>query len=370
MNIIINAFSARLGGGQTYLINLLNNLPVDQDVKIGVFAPESLVLPEDSRIRRLRTLWPTTNPLLRVVWEKLILPFTLMQLRADILFCPGGLLNTRVMHSCRTVTMFRNMIPFDPVVRANLPFGRQRVRNWLLERAMLRSMKSANLTIFISDYARSVIQALTTIRNPVTIPHGISDAFRTYNQDLLRPDVVPEDNYLLYVSRFDVYKHHYEIVSAYSKLPSRVRDKYKLFLVGENDMPEGGRVREFIEAHGLRDRVILAGAFKYAALPAVYKHASLIIFASSCENCPNILLESLGAGRPVLSSSVMPMPEFGGDSILYFDPRNPDDLAIKIDLVLSDPLQIERLSVSSAKKSEFYSWESTATSTWKAMCNL
>ena len=38
MNIIINAFSARLGGGQTYLINLLNNLPVDQDVKIGIFA--------------------------------------------------------------------------------------------------------------------------------------------------------------------------------------------------------------------------------------------------------------------------------------------------------------------------------------------
>ena len=41
--------------------------------------------------------------------------------------------------------MFRNMIPFMPNVRQQYPMGLPRLRNWVLEKAMLRSMKQADL---------------------------------------------------------------------------------------------------------------------------------------------------------------------------------------------------------------------------------
>ena len=69
MKVVINALSARLGGGQTYLRNLLRHLPDRQDLEVHVFAPASLVLPSDARIRRRLTRWPTENPFLRTVWE-------------------------------------------------------------------------------------------------------------------------------------------------------------------------------------------------------------------------------------------------------------------------------------------------------------
>ena len=42
MRILINAYSARLGGGQTYLINLLRRLPEGQPLELLVYAPASL----------------------------------------------------------------------------------------------------------------------------------------------------------------------------------------------------------------------------------------------------------------------------------------------------------------------------------------
>src|SRR5690606_7211968 len=90
MKIVINAYSARMGGGQTYLKNLLAHLPVDTDMEVLVFAPASLELRHHPQVRRVTTAWPTTNPLLRTIWEKMWLPAFLRREAADVLFCPGG----------------------------------------------------------------------------------------------------------------------------------------------------------------------------------------------------------------------------------------------------------------------------------------
>ncbi|QXH55420.1 glycosyltransferase family 4 protein [Pseudomonas maumuensis] len=370
MNIVINAFSARLGGGQTYLINLLRHIPDRSDLKITVLAPEELQMPDHPAINRYYPSWPVTNPLTRTIWEKLFLPRYLRRAGADVLFCPGGVVAGTVPRGCKVVTMFRNMIPFDKRVLGYIPFGLQRIRNWLLYRAMLRSMSGADLTIFISDYARGVIEKLTSIPNPVTIPHGIGKEFREVDINVARPECLAEGEYILYVSRFDVYKHHYEVVSGYAKLPAHYQKQFRLLLIGESDMPGAERVHELIKALGLDDRVTILGAVPYKQLPAYYHHAGLVLFASSCENCPNILLESLGAGRPVLSSDVMPMPEFGGEAAAYFSPFSPDDIANKMERVLSDDAYARTLSEAAVLQAKKYDWEKTADSTWSNIFKL
>lgn len=370
MKIVVNATSARLGGGQTYLVNLFAHLPQTPDLDLLVFAPQSLALPADSRIQRVHTRWPTTNPLLRTLWERFALPRFLKRHRADVLFCPGGVVATVPPDGCKVVTMFRNMIPFDEKVRRSIPFGLQRARNWLLYRAMLRSMATADLTIFISDHARAVIERLIHVRNPVTIPHGISDVFRTGNQNLPRPERVPEGDYLLYVSRFDVYKHHFEVVCAYASLPAVLRERCRLVLVGECHTAEAARVQRLIAEKNLGDRIVVAGAVPYATLPAYYRHARAIMFASSCENCPNILLEALGAGRPVLSSNVMPMPEFGGDGIAYFSPFDPRDIARAVERLLCDESYATKVAAAALERSARYDWAATSSETWTKMAGI
>jgi glycosyltransferase involved in cell wall biosynthesis len=365
MKILINALSARLGGGQTYLINLLDNLPDRDDLEILIFAPESLKLPENAKIKRCTTRWPTENPVARSFWERFILPGILRRNAVDVLFCPGGTINTKPPRGCKTVTMFRNMIPFDAKVRKSLPIGLQRVRNWLLERIMLKSMASSDLTIFISAYAREVIEQRIILKEAATIPHGINPAFRTHKKKLARPTVAPDGKFILYVSRFDVYKHHYEVVEAYGSLPADLRQQYKLLLAGECDSPEASRVIGLISRLGLQDQVVILGPVSYMDLPSLYHHSHLVLFASSCENCPNILLEALGAGRPVLSSNVMPMPEFGGEAVAYFSPFDPVEIAAAMNKTLACSGDAERLAAAAAEQSSKFDWGVTASKTWE-----
>lgn len=373
MKIVINALSARRGGGQTYLLNLLRNLEPSAGMEIYVFASKSLRLPEHSKITRLEVGWSTENPVFRTLWEIFLLPIILKKMNADVLFCPGGVVATRASKNCKTITMFRNMIPFDMVVRKKYPIGLMRVRNWLLERVMFSSMIKSDLVIFISEFARKVIveRPHGQIRKAVTISHGISNNFRVANKHLIpRPKWLPTGEYLLYVSIFDVYKNQLEVVRGYHLLKSRRETKEKLILAGHHTSPSGLRVIEEIERLGLQNDIILPGNIDYQELPAVYAHAKITIFASSCENCPNILLEALGAGRPLLVSNVEPMPEFGGDAVIYFDPLSPEDFAEKVMKMIDSPEELEKLGQKVAEQAEKFDWVETARSTWQTIREL
>jgi len=367
VKIVINAFSARVGGGKTYLANLLANLPDDLAINIHMFAHTDLAVPDDPRIHRIAVRWPVTNPLIRTIWEKLVLPAYLRKAGADLLFCPGGVIATRPPQGCRTATMFRNMLPFDPVAAKSLGWTLQRARNMILRRVLLSSMVSADLTIFISEHARRLVERLAPVPNPVTIPHGVAPAFRTFGHPPPRPDEVGASPYVLYVSRFEPYKHHREVIEAFATLPEEVRGGRRLLLAGEADSPSAAEARALITRRGAQDRVILLGGVPYHRLPALYAHADLILFASSCENCPNILLEALGAGRPLLSSRIMPMPEFGGSDIGYFTPSDSADIARAMVGALTDPEHAAALARASAERSLRYDWHDTAARTWQAL---
>jgi glycosyltransferase involved in cell wall biosynthesis len=370
----VNAFSAREGGGQTYLKSLLEFLRQDESVEVFVLAPDSLELPERKNIHRIRVRWPVENPATRAIWEKVCLARLARRLEADVLFCPGGIVGSRVPRGCKSVTMFENMIPFDRAQRRRYPFGYTRVRNWLLERIMLRSMEKADQIICHSEFSVKVIEsnAAGLSRKIVVIPHGIGRRFRS--EAARRPEWLSAESYLLYVSTIDVYKAQVEVVQAYALLKQQRHTVEKLIFVGPERSYYGQKVRNEIVRQGLQNEVLLTGPVPPDQLPALYQNARINIFASECENCPNIMLEALASGRPLLVSNRPPMPEFAGDAAIYFDPSNPQELAEKLRLIIDDPVRLAELSTKARERSQLYDWAKLARTTWTvfdavASCN-
>ena len=366
MRIVINALSARLGGGRTYVNNLLESLPEQLDAEVFILAPDSLSLPSGKRnLERIPVNWPVENPYVRAIWEKLCLPPLLKRLDADVLFCPGGIVGARVPAGCKTVTIFRNMIPFSPEQRRRYRPGYMRIRNWLLERAMTRSMVAADCLIFISDFARRVVEKRMG-RLPaktIVIPHGVDPAFR--NNQEPRPKWLPAEKYILYVSILDVYKAQLEVVRAFALLRARRHTTEKLIFAGPDGSQYARTVQDEVERLGMRNDVLMTGPIAHHALPALYRHALINIFASECENCPNIMLEALASGRPLLASCREPMPEFGGDAAIYFDPSSPVELAEKLRSVIDDPVGMAELSERALRRSLLYDGPQTAQRTWE-----
>jgi len=113
--------------------------------------------------------------------------------------------------------------------------------------------------------------------------------------------------------------------------------------------------------------VVIPGNRPYAELPAANHHALVTVFASEAENCPNVLLEAMASGKPILCSNRPPMPEFGGDAVWYFDPANVEQLAMQLLRLLREPDSCAALGAHAAERSRRYDWDETARRTWAAL---
>jgi glycosyltransferase involved in cell wall biosynthesis len=370
VKIFINASSARVGGGQTYLTNLLERLPSPHDATVYLLADATLRVSSNAPnlVRVTGPRW-LANPLARLCWERVRLPSLLRNLDIDVLFCPGGVVTARGSARCRTVTMFRNMLPFDDQQLHRHPLIWPRLRVWLLRGTLVRSMRSADLVIFVSSWAKEQIERsfAGVLRNSVIIHHGLDSRFRPSSAVGGRPAWLPTGPYLLYVSHLEFYKSQLQVVDAYADFRARSGSDLPLILAGSTESAYARQVKRRIAELGLERHVLLPGNVPYAELPAVYQGAAAVIFASQCENCPNILLESLAAGRPVLSSGRQPMPEFGGDAVLYFEPSEPRALAEELCLVFGDPSLARDLASRALRRSNAFDWETTRLRTWQAL---
>jgi glycosyltransferase involved in cell wall biosynthesis len=372
--IVIENLSALQGGGQTYLVNLLRHIPDGflDEYRVVAIVPATLSerLAAEPAVEFLTPSAPQKGLLRRIAWFRRSLPRLLRDLDTDVLYCPGGSLSARCQGRFKTVVAFRNMLPFASSEHWRYPIGYQRLRNWLLRHIQSRSFRDADCVIFVSEFARKVIDLAVPDRRgeSVVVPHGINQQFRDRAS---RPsDVVGDRDYCLYVSTFDVYKAQIEVVTAWAEVRQMRETNEQLLLVGPGHSRYRQDVESLIRKLNLTGEVQVLDALPYSDLPGLYQHATLNIFASSCENCPNILLEALAAGRAVLCSSHPPMPEFGGDAVSYFDPYVPSDLASRIVEVIDDEQKLEEMGAAALEQSARYDWARSAERTWKRLAAL
>ena len=106
------------------------------------------------------------------------------------------------------------------------------------------------------------------------------------------------------------------------------------------------------------------GKVDYEEISNYYKNSDLFVFASTCENMPNILVEAMSAGLPILSSNYGPMPEILKDGGVYMKPTFVESIYIK----LKEMLLNEKLRAQVAQKAYLYSqdfsWEKTSKETF------
>jgi glycosyltransferase involved in cell wall biosynthesis len=203
------------------------------------------------------------------------------------------------------------------------------------------------------------------------IPHGIESRF------LLPPRKKEEAQLpsyhtfrLLYVSIQLPYKHHLEVMMAVSKLRGQGLP-VTLKMAGDNQGNYGNAVRlKRLELDPDQTFLLDSGHINFENLHDLYKQADAFIFASSCENLPNILIEAMAAGLPIASSNSGPMPEVLGDAGVYFYPESVESIADAINLLANDDVLRENLGRRAREQSQSYSWQRCARETLNFVANI
>jgi glycosyltransferase involved in cell wall biosynthesis len=76
----------------------------------------------------------------------------------------------------------------------------------------------------------------------------------------------------------------------------------KLYVIGEG--PQRAALETRIARHGLADRVLLVGSRPQSELAEWYSAANLFCLASQREGCPNVVIEAMACGLPVVAADV------------------------------------------------------------------
>jgi glycosyltransferase involved in cell wall biosynthesis len=127
-------------------------------------------------------------------------------------------------------------------------------------------------------------------------------------------------------------------------LPAILRNQPDLaiFIGGEGPLRE--MIVTFLKEKGLTDRVDLMGWISHEDLPHYLNHISLLILPSYTEGLPNIMLEAMACGTPVLTTPVGAIPDVIRDDETGFimGDNSPECITENVIRALSSP-DLERI---------------------------
>jgi glycosyltransferase involved in cell wall biosynthesis len=307
----------------------------------------------------------------RTLWQRYRLSQAARDVGCDVLFVPGG---SYAGNFHPVVNMSRNMLPFEWGELKRYGWSIFTLKLLLLRLTQSHTYKKTDGLIFLTEYARQVILSVTGRLHAMTctIPHGLN--LRFYQVPKAQRAIADYDfanpYRILYVSIVDQYKHQWVVVEAVATLRNQ-GFPVVLDLVGPAYSPAMKRLNEIVN-HFDKDRawVHYHGAIPFEMLHIRYAQADLGLFASSCENMPNILLETMASGLPIACSSRGPMPEILIDAGVYFDPESASDISRAVrELIDSSQLRTDVARASYERVAQ-YSWQRCAVATFEFLVTI
>jgi len=193
--------------------------------------------------------------------------------------------------------------------------------------------------------------------NPTLVPNGIDPGqfAGVTDRDVaaVREQYGLPERFVLTVGAHRPHKNHAVLLHALAAMPAAV----SLVIVGYFDPNFRDSLPRQISRLGLQSRVRLVPAVTEAALPAVYRAASVFAFPSLIEGYGLPVLEAMSAGLPVVASAVPVLAEVCGPAAVLVPPHDPAAWAAALTGVLGDDAASRAMVSAGAKVTAAASWD-------------
>jgi teichuronic acid biosynthesis glycosyltransferase TuaC len=200
-------------------------------------------------------------------------------------------------------------------------------------RAMVRwAGQQCAKVITVSDALRQKLAAIGVPDDAIAVmPNGVDEQLFAPVDRLAARVTMGYDTFtILSVGNLVPLKGHDFVIEAVARIPDA-----RLVIIGEG--PCATPLRRLITERGLEQRVSMIGNVSQAELVQHYNAADALVLASSDEGMPNVVLESLACGAPVIGTAVGGIPELitSPDAGLIVPDRNAAAIARAIEALRS-----------------------------------
>lgn len=362
LRIALAIGTLRLGGAETQLVGLARELhrmghhvevfllssrgPLEEKLdELGI----PVICAEMRGFARFRKtgVWPAIRQNAVELWRLLCLLLTIRRHRFDVV-------HAYLFHA------YAILIPWAWTVRVPVRVAARRGLHINLPDSVVvrlfTPLSIATANAIVANSAAVAVDAQTTENVPLAKLHVIRNGLATA-PELADPRLDPPTGLL--VANLIHYKGHLDLIEALGLLEPATRERVRIRCIGEGPMRDA--ISAALSTGPLSRLMVLEGA--RPALPH-YKDAQYALLVSHQEGLPNVIMEAMAAGLPVVATDVGGCRELVEDEVtgLLVPPRNPKALANALTRIIDDSDFRSEAGQRARERAADFSWESTARS--------
>ncbi|HEX6188769.1 MAG TPA: glycosyltransferase [Pyrinomonadaceae bacterium] len=228
------------------------------------------------------------------------------------------------------------------------------------------TLPSADLMITVCGEFAKQLTASGVQQDRIRVSHNAVKPPRIISSDEKlslreRLGIAGDEKVLLAVGRLSREKGHADLIESIALLRAAEPDlKFRLLLVGEG--PEQANLLRAVTERKLESHVIFVG--HVADVAPFYAITDVLALPSHSEGSPNVLLEAMVAGLPVVATNVGGVPEIATNEqdALLVPARDPSAFAGALRRALTEPELARKLKNNAIARARDFSPESHAQS--------
>lgn len=288
--------------------------------------------------------------------EQLGFAWQLYRLKADLVHFT--MTHQPLLYFKKSITMVHDLTTarFNNPAKVWLIF---KVKQWVYRFLIVWVAIKSKVLITPTEYVKEDLASFAHVnKNKIIVT---PEAAEEFNEPAKPIAGFEGKKFIMYNGRPLPHKNLRRLIQAFAILHKKYPDLY-LMIAGKKDTSYDSYV-ELASSLEIGKRVVLTDWITDGQLKWAMTNTQAYIYPSLSEGFGLPPLESMLYGAPVVTSNATCIPEVLGNAAKYFDPLSVDDIASKIDDVLSNDKLRDELIKKGHEQVKKYSWDKMATQT-------
>ena len=234
----------------------------------------------------------------------------------------------------------------------------------------LRSIvKRARAVIAVSQHTKNdLLRLLKPDPQKISVIHeGVNPRFHHISDRRIVDEFRKKENlarpYLLYTGVWRSHKNLVNLIKAFAIFKHKGKFDGMLVITGKED-PWYPEVKQTVAQEHLEGDVRFTGLIPDEDLVVLYNGAAMYVLPSLYEGFGLPALEAMACGVPVCASETSSLPEVcGRENAVFFNPKNPSDMAEKISSLYNNKEKMQSLRERGQNRIKDFSWQRMAEET-------
>lgn len=369
--ILINAMTIKEGGGLVVFVKTFNEMiKQDTETQFYVVIDESLRLKIEvtERVTILTFPWIKKSPFHLLCWNECYLPRLIKKLKIDCVYSEINTLPFRKLPCEEILSVIHAGYFSSDFIRLNKKYNRsikQKIGWFVRKQWVFNSIKKADkITVPTKALGDEISHQLNINHKNIAVilpGNGLAEGQAVIKS---MPDNRPIR--IGYITKYGVQKNFEVLFEAAAKLKSSGCD-FKLILTLNESHAPFQHIKALIQKHDVADVIENHGESSETALRDLYLTLDLFVFPSLCESIGFTLMEAMYYAIPIVAANTASNHELLGDSGIYFDPYNADNLYDVIVPLTKSANLYQQQSQYSFDRSRTFSWQESASDTLRVL---